>query len=75
MLLIAELVLLYLPVDGHLAKARKYNMIKLTNGNSINNDSQPEKPALEKIFQNGTMITAIQINKNINCPAPNCIAD
>jgi len=27
------------------------------------------------IFQNGTIITAIQINMNINCPAPNCIAD
>ena len=31
--------------EGHVAKARKYNMMRFTSGTSISKDSHGEKPA------------------------------
>ncbi len=47
---------------GQLEKARKYNMMMLTNGNTINRLNHLECPAFVKMYQNGMTITAANIN-------------
>ena len=47
---------------GQLEKARKYNMMMLTNGTAIKRLNHPECPAFVKMDQNGMIISAANIN-------------
>src|SRR5574337_830302 len=47
---------------GQSENASTYSAIRLTMGTIISKPSQPEKPALAKIFQNGSTITTAPSN-------------
>ena len=49
-------------VPGQSENASAYSAIRLTMGTIISRPSQPEKPALAKIFQNGSTITTAPSN-------------
>jgi len=55
---------------GQVAKARKYNIARLTSGITMRRLNHLENPAFEKINQNGMMIKTAIIRQKIGPPDP-----